>query len=503
MKKIFFVIIISFCGFAGLAQQHEFSAGLGGGLSYLKYDLATGNRRPGLGGKFALGYRYFFTPNWGLGTGVDFGLYRSKVKWSQFADSYMTTDIDGNQFEFRTTINDFNERQRATILQIPLTLQYQSGNDDSQRRFYANIGAAVGFPLSGKYNNKTSLVNSGYYEYEIYEYTTDTFMGFGKFDNLKSNDKLTFNSPAIFASAELGVKWKLRDKIWLYTGAYLDYGLNNINNTAPTAASKPSIVEYNTAKPTDFTIHSVINSRYTHNGSAQSFVGDKLKPIAVGVIVRIAIGKASSKQSVADVSPVRHVEPVDEPTPTVIPVDTVPSFIPLVYNAEEEQTPQEEETQHIADEKARQEAEEAQKLADEKARREAVVQQLADEIARKEAEKKAAIEIIMSPVKDYPISQTAPAERQKRELDEKIALLKQYPDLKFYINGHTCELGTPQVNERIGLARAQNAKAYLLSKGIDESRILGLASKRDTEPLVPNISEENRKTNRRVEFVVE
>ena len=87
-------------------------------------------------------------------------------------------------------------------------------------------------------------------------------------------------------------------------------------------------------------------------------------------------------------------------------------------------------------------------------------------------------------------------------LDEKIRFLNEFPDMKVYIYGHTCDLGTHEVNERIGSQRAQKVREYLLANGIDQSRILGAGSKRDTEPLVPNTNDENRKINHRVQFVV-
>jgi outer membrane protein OmpA-like peptidoglycan-associated protein len=88
-------------------------------------------------------------------------------------------------------------------------------------------------------------------------------------------------------------------------------------------------------------------------------------------------------------------------------------------------------------------------------------------------------------------------------LDQKITLLQNYPDFRFYIYGHTCDLGGPEANERLGMERAKNARDYMVSKGIEESRILGIGSKLDTEPLIPNTSEENRAMNRRVEIVIE
>ena len=103
-------------------------------------------------------------------------------------------------------------------------------------------------------------------------------------------------------------------------------------------------------------------------------------------------------------------------------------------------------------------------------------------------------------VKEYQLSESDITDKQKQELDIIISMLQQDVDSKFYIYGHSCDLGTSAFNDRLCLQRAEKVKAYMLSKGIDESRILGVASKRDAEPLVPNTSEENRKINRRVEI---
>jgi outer membrane protein OmpA-like peptidoglycan-associated protein len=53
----------------------------------------------------------------------------------------------------------------------------------------------------------------------------------------------------------------------------------------------------------------------------------------------------------------------------------------------------------------------------------------------------------------------------------------------------------------IGLRRAEAAKAYLVEKGVAPERIQTV-SKGETEPIVPNIGEENRRKNRRVKIVM-
>jgi outer membrane protein OmpA-like peptidoglycan-associated protein len=129
-------------------------------------------------------------------------------------------------------------------------------------------------------------------------------------------------------------------------------------------------------------------------------------------------------------------------------------------------------------------------------------QRIAEAEALKKA-KEAAIHNLEEPIVNYYLSQTEARSIQITELDKKVAILEQFPDLQFRIYGHTCPIGTREVNQRVGMARAENAKKYLISKGVAESRILGIDTKRDTEPIVPNDTEANRRINRRVQLIVE
>jgi outer membrane protein OmpA-like peptidoglycan-associated protein len=88
-------------------------------------------------------------------------------------------------------------------------------------------------------------------------------------------------------------------------------------------------------------------------------------------------------------------------------------------------------------------------------------------------------------------------------MEQKIALLKEYPHLRIRIYGHTCNKGSVAVNERIGLARANDVRSNLIANGISPDRILSVASIRDSEPVVPNVSDESHLQNRRVQIIVE
>ena len=69
------------------------------------------------------------------------------------------------------------------------------------------------------------------------------------------------------------------------------------------------------------------------------------------------------------------------------------------------------------------------------------------------------------------------------------------------LTGHTCNIGSNQVNQRLSENRAKAVKAYLMSKGIEESRI-ATWGKGKHYPTFNNKKEETRMKNRRVEMKI-
>ena len=86
------------------------------------------------------------------------------------------------------------------------------------------------------------------------------------------------------------------------------------------------------------------------------------------------------------------------------------------------------------------------------------------------------------------------------DLDKLANFLIDHPDFSLNISGHTDSQGSEDSNLRLSQARADAIKAYLIYEfRIDGSRITatGFGS---AKPLVEEISDHNRKLNRRVEF---
>jgi OOP family OmpA-OmpF porin len=87
-------------------------------------------------------------------------------------------------------------------------------------------------------------------------------------------------------------------------------------------------------------------------------------------------------------------------------------------------------------------------------------------------------------------------------LDDAIQVLKDYPDIRIEVVGHTDNQGTPEYNLKLSSDRAEAVRQYLIEGGVDEARLESRGAG-ETEPLGgPNSNDtpEGQARNRRTEF---
>ncbi len=84
-------------------------------------------------------------------------------------------------------------------------------------------------------------------------------------------------------------------------------------------------------------------------------------------------------------------------------------------------------------------------------------------------------------------------------LDEAVGVLKQYPDIRLEIGGHTDSVGKADYNRDLSQRRADSVKVYFIGKGIDPSRLTSVGFGLD-RPIADNSTEAGRSKNRRTEF---
>jgi len=90
------------------------------------------------------------------------------------------------------------------------------------------------------------------------------------------------------------------------------------------------------------------------------------------------------------------------------------------------------------------------------------------------------------------------------ELDKLVEVMKKYPNLKIKVESHSDSRGNADYNRKLSDQRAQATVQYVISKGIEESRISGEGFGED-KPIIDckdKCTEEQHQKNRRSDFII-
>ena len=88
----------------------------------------------------------------------------------------------------------------------------------------------------------------------------------------------------------------------------------------------------------------------------------------------------------------------------------------------------------------------------------------------------------------------------KKHVDEAVRVMNDNPSLHVSAEGHTDSIGTDAYNQRLSERRAKAVRDYMVSQGIDASRISTVGYGK-TKPIADNKTAEGRAENRRVEIM--
>ena len=84
------------------------------------------------------------------------------------------------------------------------------------------------------------------------------------------------------------------------------------------------------------------------------------------------------------------------------------------------------------------------------------------------------------------------------QLDKIAKILKEYPNIKIIVEGHTSLRGSRRYNKRLSIRRANAVRNYLISKGIDPTRIIAVGYGEERPLVYPERTRADRAKNRRV-----
>lgn len=86
-------------------------------------------------------------------------------------------------------------------------------------------------------------------------------------------------------------------------------------------------------------------------------------------------------------------------------------------------------------------------------------------------------------------------------VDSAAAFLSQDPGARIEIHGHTDSDGEAETNQVLSQQRAEAVLTALVARGIDPTRMTAVGFG-ESQPIAPNVTDDGRATNRRIEFLV-
>lgn len=96
---------------------------------------------------------------------------------------------------------------------------------------------------------------------------------------------------------------------------------------------------------------------------------------------------------------------------------------------------------------------------------------------------------------NFDFASSALSNDAKRALQVQANWMKQFPELRYTIYGHTDAVGSAAGNQRLGLRRAQAVRRYLVALGVSHRSIVAVVSRGETQPLI--VTEGREPANRR------
>lgn len=461
-----------------VAGGNRFHLSIGGGYGSLGYSLPDrGTVNGSLKALIQIEYAYFFTDDWGFGIGLNFSNLTSMVDLYGSKTWNGITDSDGENYNHTVDILGWREKETVHRLSVPVSVQMQHYFGKKKAvGIYADLGASADVFLLSNYN-----VLQGQVEDRAFYPSTNLSLRhaheFGVRD-MVSKGKMRVTPAGLGVFADLGLLIKVNDNTALSIGAYAHYTPTDINRSIRSEMGFG-------------------NSTFTfmpeYQGAFATTEATKARPWEAGLKLGIRLNagdrrltqaekdnlekKAWERRDTTDVITIRkeRLEEHENKAYTQLPTKEQSSvnITPLPIDPSEIAT----EDEITTEEKIA--AEDYQETLTEPAN-----------ITTTPTEP-AAAPTIVQPQKTKSAS-AAPAKKAKKyryhllyfaldrtdlnasvqqHLQQIARTLIDNPDKHVIVSGYACELGSKQYNMQISEQRAQNVADYLISLGVDESRI--------------------------------
>jgi len=493
MKRFFVTLVVFFAIAASHAQEKGLHLILGGefGRTNFIYELKGGEYKHRMGYGGYLGAQYFFNRHWGISLAGEFFQFNTQSLYNRDQLFMFDDEIDdeGHPCELTIGLLDFwKENQTTNFIEIPLMLMYQHKFGwTEQHGFYFGFGLKAQIPITNSFKSIDGTVSvEGYYPKWDLTLGSDPVQipwhALGKNPDRVWNGSHNLRT-GLAVVGEAGFLVGLSRRVDLTLGVSFDYGFFNINKRND-----------NLLGPKEGTQQdgSYVGEMVYYNGILNSNKVDNINTMSVrGKLgLRIKIGKLRDREEEPQsISQRRGGEYMGSDTIYVYPVIVyLPPQIPeqdydgtgggypagggypgggsypaggggggmpynqggSYYNPNARPLPQQ------------------------------VIDSLTEPIY-------------------FDLDKSFLRSKSREVLDRKVSLMKRNPQAVLSVVGHTCNLGSEGHNNKLSYDRAEQARLYLIEKGIHPSRIIPIP-RGMSNPTYPNVSEHNRELNRRVDF---
>ena len=240
MSKINITIICLIISTHLSANRTEFQIYGGAGFPIT---LQNGISTSSFDGNAGLGLTAFVTRNVGIHLGVGLGVMHRETTVDKLKTvTYGLIDANNYTYDLHSTFSDYCENVRVkNYFTMPLMLYIQPDTEG----FYTKAGIKLFLPIGDSRVNcdvsVATLQNEGYYVEHDNWAKTQLFAGFGTFSDNHTSSDFAFQFSTALA-LEVGWKWYLNQNMFLYTGLFLDYWLNDFTKDyrqTPSDFSRP------------------------------------------------------------------------------------------------------------------------------------------------------------------------------------------------------------------------------------------------------------------------
>lgn len=440
--------------------SHYLLADVGAGLHTLLYYPQGVENSADLGGLFELRYQYI--PNHiGFSAGVQLCSHQSRSTMNYSFSQEIRHD-DNNLDCIKTTeFHNWKEKQNIMTMEIPLMFQYKA-NLGEKWALSLGAGAVVSIPIKGKYNVESGyLETSGYFgstnivykDLDNHGFLVDKNKVEEDIDNLRCN---------IGIQGEVGALRNIKEKIALFMGLYINYGLSDCTKDEKKALFSQD--GYTGILGCDMT-----------NGTHLFKTGVKL---GLRFNLRDKVKEAESLKQVQEQQAQKEIE--EELRISAQRID-------------------EERQQRLKQEQIQEEEERERILEEEKMAAENRIKEAMSDLRK--------VNMALRNIRDnaqYNHFGTVLSfsEESENSFDVLFHYMDKNPNAYIKVTGHTDNTKTEEQSMEIGQRKAESFKKALVEQGISEERI-ECESKGYYEPIASNNTKEGRRINNRTDLRIQ